>query len=72
MADLPFKISAQTELPFKLSAQSKGVQTAYREFVQHYGKDEGTRIFLAKADERGKGNTVRQRVNFVYKKGAKL
>jgi hypothetical protein len=60
------------KLPFKLSAQVKGVQKAYGRFVQQYGQGEGTRIFLAKAKEQGKGKTIRQKVISVYKKGAKL
>jgi hypothetical protein len=59
-------------LPFKISAQTKGAQRAYRAFVRRYGLDDGRRIFLAKADERGTGTTQRQRVNSTYKKGAHL
>lgn len=60
------------QLPFKLKAQTVGAQKAYRAMVEQYGREEGTRIFLAKAEERGTGNTIRQKVNSVYKKGAKL
>lgn len=59
-------------LPFKLSAQAKGVQKAHSEFVKFYGKREGERIFLAKAQEQGKGNTLRQKVNSIYHTGAKV
>jgi hypothetical protein len=59
-------------LPFKISAQTKGAQKAYTAFVQQYGAQEGERIFLAKADERGTGRTIRQKVNSVYKTGARL
>lgn len=59
-------------LPFKLSAQSRGAQKAYQGMVKQYGLDEGRRIFLAKANERGAGTTIRQRVNDTYKTGAKL
>lgn len=59
-------------LPFKLSAQPRSVQKAYNNFVEFYGKQEGERIFLKKAEEQGKGRTVRQRVLSTYKKGAKL
>lgn len=59
-------------LPFKLTAQPKAVQKAYNNFVSEYGKAEGTRIFLAKADEQGKGKTLRQRVLTTYSKGATL
>ena len=61
-----------TGLNFKLSAQSKGLQKAYRNFIDQYGREEGNRIFLAKADERGEGKTLRQKANSVYKTGAKL
>ena len=59
-------------LPFKISRQTKGAQKAYRAFVRQYGLADGRRIFLAKADEQGVGNTIRQKVNSVYKTGAKL
>lgn len=59
-------------LPFKLSAQSAGAQKAYAAFVRQYGKAEGERIFLAKAEERGRGRTLREKVNSVYKTGARL
>ena len=61
-----------TKLPFKISAQTKGAQKAYRRFVRRYGIDEGRRIFLQKADEQGSGSTARQRVNSIYKTGAKI
>jgi len=60
------------KLPFKISAQTKGAQKAYKEFVQEYGKEEGTRIYLAKAEEQGRGRTLRQKVNSIYKKGGKV
>ena len=60
------------ELPFKITAQTKGAQKAYARFVAQYGKSEGTRIFLAKAEEQGKGTTVRQKVNSIYKHGGHL
>lgn len=59
-------------LPFKITAQSRGAQKAYRNFIKQYGKAEGERIFLAKADEQGVGSTLRQKVNSVYKRGGKL
>lgn len=40
--------------------------------TRQYGVDEGRRIFLAKAEEKGTGNTLRQKVNSVYHKGAKI
>jgi hypothetical protein len=59
-------------LPFKISAQAKGVQKAHANFVEEYGKREGERIFLAKAEEQGTGTTIRQKVNSIYKKGGHL
>lgn len=59
-------------IPFKLSAQTKGAQKAYSHMVEFYGKEEGERIFLQKAEEQGTGNTIRQKVNSIYKKGARL
>lgn len=61
-----------TGLPFKLTAQTKGLQKAYRNFIDLYGREEGNRIFLAKADERGVGKTTRQKANSIYKTGGKL
>ena len=60
------------KLPFDITKQSAGAQKAYKNFVKEYGKSEGTRIFLAKAEERGTGRTIRQKVNSIYHKGAKL
>jgi len=59
-------------MPFKVSAQSKGVQTAYRNFIKEYGVKEGRRIFLAKAMQHGTGSTLRERVKSVYSKGSHL
>lgn len=59
-------------LPFKLSAQTRGTQKAHAAFVKEYGKKEGERIFLKKAEEQGTGNTIRQKVNSIYKKGGTL
>lgn len=56
-------------LPFKITAQTKGAQKAYTRFIEQYGKKEGERIFLAKADEHGKGSTLRQKVNSIYRRG---
>jgi len=61
-----------SRLPFKITAQTVGAQKAYRAFVREYGLEEGRRIFLQKANERGEGSTLRKRVNSVYKTGAKL
>ena len=54
------------QLPFKLTAQSKGVQSAYRGFVNSYGLEQGRRIFLQKAAEQGVGSTLRQRCDSIY------
>lgn len=59
-------------LPFKIEAQPAAVRKAHKNFVMQYGKRDGDRIFLAKADEQGTGNTPRQRVLSVYSKGASL
>lgn len=66
------KPTAISKLPFKIDAQSVGAQKAYRNFISRYGKKEGTRIFLARAEENGKGSTIRQKVNFIYKTGGKF
>jgi hypothetical protein len=65
-------IALGVELPFDITKQSKGAQHAYEHFTQFYGKSKGTQVFLQKAQEQGKGNTIRQKVNSVYHKGAKL
>jgi len=49
-----------------------GAKKALGEMRKEYGKAEGNRIFLAKADEKGKGKTLRAKVNSTYRKGAKL
>lgn len=71
---LPVSTSGRVmpDLPFKLTAQSAGLQKAYYRFIAQYGYNEGTRIFLAKAEEQGEGSTIRQKCNSIYRKGAKL
>jgi hypothetical protein len=59
-------------LPFKLKNQTVGAQKAYSEFVKFYGRVEGERIYLQKAEDLGTGTTIRQKVNSIYKTGAKL
>lgn len=59
-------------LPWRLEAQSVGFQHAYRNFVNRYGQEEGTRIFLAKGEEQGTGRTLREKCNSVYKNGATI
>lgn len=48
---------------------TKGAQKALGNFIDLYGISEGERIFLKKAEERGTGSTLRQKINSVYKKG---
>lgn len=59
-------------LPFKITAQSRGAQKAHSAMVKRYGNSEGERIFLQKAEEQGTGRTIRQKVNSIYKTGAKI
>lgn len=59
-------------LPFKIESQTVGAQKAFKAFVKQYGKKEGERIFLKKAEEQGSGKTLREKVNSVYHKGARL
>lgn len=56
------------ELP---RSYSKGAKKAYTAFQKGYGVAEGTRIFVAKANEQGVGKTLRARVNSVFATGAK-
>jgi hypothetical protein len=51
---------------------TKGAKKAFVEFQKFYGQAEGERIFFQRAEEQGTGQTKRQRVNSVYKTGAKL
>ena len=51
---------------------SVGAKKAFTEFQKFYGQAEGERIFFQKADEQGTGKTKRQKVNSVFKTGAKL
>jgi len=51
---------------------SAGAKKALGHMRAEYGAKEGNRIFLAKADENGKGKTLRAKVNSTYRKGAKL
>ena len=37
--------------------------------MKQYGSEEGERIWLEQAREKGIGNTDRQKLNFIYKKG---
>jgi len=57
---------------FKIRSLSKGAQKARLRMLKEYGTDEGDRIWREKAEERGTGTTLRQKIESVYKKGAKL
>lgn len=59
-------------LPFDISKQTRGAQKAFKNFTNFYGTHDGPRIYLKKAEEQGQGSTIRQKVNSIYKKGAKL
>lgn len=56
------------ELP---KSYSKGAKKAFAAFQTEYGVQEGTRIFVKKANEQGVGSTLRARVNSVFATGAK-
>lgn len=58
--------------PFKIRNLSVGAQRARRRMQRFYGTEEGNRIWQARAEEKGEGNTLREKVNFTYHKGAKL
>lgn len=49
-----------------------GAKKAFHNFQDFYGQSEGNRIFLAKALEQGSGQTLREKISSVYKKGAHL
>jgi hypothetical protein len=49
-----------------------GAQKALNRFISGYGRPEGERIYKQKAEEKGVGNTLRQKINSTYKKGAKI
>ena len=57
---------------FKIRNLSKGAQKARRRMLSQYGKEEGDRIWREKAEEQGEGSTLRQKINSIYHKGAKL
>jgi len=56
----------------RVGTLSDGARKALRNMRNEYGPAEGNRIFLAKAEEDGKGKTMRAKVNSTYRKGAKL
>lgn len=49
-----------------------GAKKALGNFINDYGEVDGVEIFLDKAEEQGTGTTLRQQVNSIYHKGAKL
>lgn len=52
---------------------SAGAKKALSRMIDTYGDvQKAAQVFLDKAEEQGTGNTLRQKVNSVYKKGAKL
>ncbi len=56
----------------RVDTLSKGAQKALASMREHYGVTEGHRIYKQKADEQGTGRTLRQKVNSIYKTGARL
>jgi hypothetical protein len=58
--------------PFKISKLSKGAQKARKRMISQYGPTEGDRIWREKAEEKGTGKTLREKINSVYHKGATL
>lgn len=66
------KIPTQLDGVGRTDTLSKGAQKALGNFIGQYGKGEGERIYKAKADEHGKGNTLRQKINSIYKRGGKV
>jgi len=56
----------------RVGTLSDGARKALRHMRTEYGPSEGNRIFLAKASEKGKGKTMRAKVNSTYRKGAKI
>lgn len=61
------KLLAKDTLP---ASYSEGAKKAYKQFQGFYGKEDGKRIFMKKALEKGVGNDVRSKINSVYKTGA--
>ena len=57
-----------TKRNFKVENLPAGPKKAFRRFHATYGKEEGERIFLKKADEQGRGRTLREKVIDVYRK----
>lgn len=54
------------------NGHSEGAKKAWDEMRSGYGPEEGRRIFVQKAIERGTGNTLRERIDSTYGVGATL
>lgn len=57
---------------FKIRNLSRGAQKARRRMQRQYGTKKGNSIWQAKAEEKGEGKTLREKINSVYHRGAKL
>ncbi len=66
------RLPRQLEGVGRTDTLSKGAQKALANMRTQYGVKEGHRIYKQKAEEQGEGNTLRQKVNSTYHKGAKL
>lgn len=49
-----------------------GAQKALGNMISEYGEEKAVQVFLDKAKEQGEGDTVREKVNNTYKRGARL
>ena len=63
------RIPARIPTVGRTDTLSKGAQKALGNFIHDYGRSKGEEVFIAKAEEHGTGNTIRQKVNSIYKKG---
>lgn len=69
---------AQRPIPFRINGLGRtdtltsGARKALGNFINDYGEGKGIRLFVAKAEDHGKGSTLRQQVNSIYKKGGKV
>lgn len=72
MAGLPPKRISELGRSPRVDTLARGAQKALGNMVSEYGTEKAVQVFLDKAREQGSGNTLRQRVNSTYKKGAKL
>lgn len=62
-------IIEHTELP---ESYPVGAHKAYAAFQDFYGSEDGRRIFIKKALELGRGDTIHEKIADVYKTGAKV